>query len=68
MRNATHFYIVKLGFTGVYIILATTVVSQSVRYFEGLQEFSPVRPADVVANKFEGNRINCQAPAAYPGI
>ena len=35
--------------------------------FIGLQEFSPVKPADVIANKFEGTRIDCQAPAAYPG-
>lgn len=34
--------------------------------FAYLLNFSPVRPEDVYANKFEGSRISCQAPAAYP--
>ena len=32
-----------------------------------LQSFPPVKPEDVRANKFEGTRISCQAPTAYPG-
>ncbi|XP_045162637.2 contactin-like [Mercenaria mercenaria] len=34
--------------------------------FGYLQGFSPVKPENVQANKFEGSRISCLAPAAYP--
>ncbi|KAL4221759.1 Contactin-3 [Mactra antiquata] len=36
--------------------------------FGYLHHFSPVKLEDVEANKFEGSRISCQAPAAYPEV
>ncbi|KAL4221262.1 ATP-dependent RNA helicase ddx25 [Mactra antiquata] len=36
--------------------------------FGYLHGFSPVKPEDVQANKFEGSRISCQAPAGFPDV
>lgn len=48
--------------------LGVTLSNPVMIAFGYLQSFSPVKPQDVSANKFEGTRINCNAPPSFPSV